>query len=299
MNRIKSTLNLIWRILVVIYIIMIPSGTALADTQITINVTADPLISVGIYDFRIIYISDQQLDFEWGFSAGTSNIMIRGEYGEYPDNIVDVNTAPSDGYLIYYGNNTTASDTSMDFDLNPGPLYIRAWAQNIDGTWIPTPSEGWKESKTLLLLAFLGLFLGLIAINVMVKNSFTPTKLLAALAWVIPLIWILTSPPSPFDVGTNLHTAGLVIIIGGLLISCFSAFSKNTRTSSTLNSNIGMSSISRDHNEWKLPEWISGLKGQNYTEIRKKRQIDLSDYRERVHKSLYPRGEAKDRRRSR
>ncbi len=114
--------------------------------------------ATGIANFRSTYISNTEMDFDWDYDCAVQ-VMIRGKYSEYPDDIPDQDTTPSDGYLVYYGAATSTSDTTMDFDENVGPIYYKAWGQRADNTWYVSPETGWKESAVLTLLSYVALVL--------------------------------------------------------------------------------------------------------------------------------------------
>lgn len=151
---------------------LLPCATIQAASSVNITVTATPNVSGGITDFTITYISETQLDLSWGYTGDATSIMIRAKYGEYPDDIPDALTEPSDGYLVYVGAGTDVSDTSMDFDENPGPIYYRAWARRADGAWFTSPYEGSEESNVMLLIALLVATLVLIVVAFWLRSTF-------------------------------------------------------------------------------------------------------------------------------
>jgi hypothetical protein len=140
-------------ILLILIIQIIPIEIQSAEVT-DVLITAIPWFSLGILNFNIIYVSDQRLDLSWDYDPATTTdrIMIRAKYSQYPTDIPNINTAPTDGYLVYYGTGVATSDTSMDFNENSGMLYYKAWGQKADGTWIPTTNSGFKESIQLILL---------------------------------------------------------------------------------------------------------------------------------------------------
>lgn len=154
-------------VLVVAVSLLVPTTA----NAVVITVTATPLVAGCISDFTITYVGDRQLDFSWSYGENATEIMIRGKYGHYPKDIPDEFTEPSDGYLVYSGNLTSCSDTSMDFDQNPGPIYYKAWGLRDDGTWQSPPLEGWKESRALLALAVTILALGITIAAFVIKQQ--------------------------------------------------------------------------------------------------------------------------------
>jgi hypothetical protein len=197
-------------VIIIIITMLLPVAPVLADTYVDISVYAKGLTSVGIVNFTITYISETQLDFGWSYGVNTTAIMIRGKYGVYPDNISASNETPSDGYLVYSGNSTSCSDTSMDFDLNSGAIYYRAWAQLADGSWVITPEEGWKESEIMTLLAFIAMALGMSFLAS--KSSYYVLKFLAGMSWWAFAIYWINNTPSSITDGSSTDTAVIVLL---------------------------------------------------------------------------------------
>jgi hypothetical protein len=153
---------LILGVVVILVILVLPVTPVLAES-VNITVTARPLVTGGITDFIITYVSDYQLDFSWGYTGDATHIMIRGKYGDYPENITDPWTEPSDGWLVYYGDGTEATDW-VNMEFLSVPIYYSAWAQKDDGMWYLDVQSGWKESALVLFLGFIFLALGLTAL---------------------------------------------------------------------------------------------------------------------------------------
>jgi len=166
---VKKWLRVLIAVVYVVAVLAIPL-TALASEVADITITATPIFTAGIINFQVTYINDQRLDFSWGYGIGATKIMIRAKYGDYPSDIPDESTTPTDGYEVYYGNGVTASDTSVDFDQSPGPIYIKAWGQKADGTWYTTADTGQEEGMGMTLLALSILALGLTAAMFATKN---------------------------------------------------------------------------------------------------------------------------------
>lgn len=180
--------------LVLIYLIVValmPISVFAVNPVVTITISAN---TVGIADFTITYVSNTQQDLSWTFVGDAANVMIRAKYGDYPADIPDEDTAPTDGYLVYYGSGVTASDTTMDFDENAGPLYYVAWAQKADGTWYMITSRGLKESAVMTLIAFLAF--GAFTIFLLFKWMNPLSGLVAVIAWAILAFASITDPTS-------------------------------------------------------------------------------------------------------
>lgn len=150
----KNILNKILLIIVIVAICLCfnPVKTNASNPTVTITVRAWMLVAEN---FTITYINDKQLDLSWSIPDGIDNVMIRSKYGSEPLDIPNEYTTPSDGNLVYYGNDTEFSDTSMDFDETASVLYYKLWSQRADGTWSLVTSTGSKESQAMALLAIL------------------------------------------------------------------------------------------------------------------------------------------------
>lgn len=188
----------------------------MAVSSVDIGITATPSLTTGIINFTITYVSDTQLDLDWGFSGDAVNIMIRAQYGAYPDDIPNEDTAPTDGYLVYYGGDTSASDTSMNFDESPGVLYYKAWGQKADGKWYVNTSTDSEESRQMTLIA-LFIFSGILTF-IAVRSSYWILKVLAGLVWfAIDSYWV-TNPPSSITIGSSTHVI-IMFLLGAIGIA--------------------------------------------------------------------------------
>jgi hypothetical protein len=257
----------------------------LAGTTVDIGITAIPHISGGIINFIITYVSATQLDLSWGYS-GATKAMIRGSYNSYPADVVDEDTAPTEGFLVYYGDGTSTSDTSMNFEENTGTLYYSVYGQKPDGKWYLNKTSGDERSKTVTFLTFVGLFLWLIFANAMLRRaSFLPYKIIAALAFVIPFIWVTTVPPLPLVAGSALTNAILILIIGAFLISLFGAFRRNTEVTRDM---TGGFSANTEGSRWF---WQNGTDVDDERQRRtngRDRELRLRNYRSKMHRALNP-----------
>ena len=269
----------------------------LAATTAIVSILGIPAYSGGILSFNVIYTSDTQMNLNWTVGGGVANVMVRAKYGSYPSNPPNTSTAPSDGYLVYYGSDLSAIDTSMDMNQNAGTLYYSAWAQHADGSWYVVASTKSEESKEMILLSFIGLFIGLLVVNVMARNSFTPIKLMAALAWVIPLMWVIGNPPSFITAGSGIQNAIIVVLIGMLLICAIAAFRRqlNVNIASTNKKTGVFKSEESEGSGWHLPTFMSGgnSEEQQIQQIRESRKEKLIERRKRFREAL--RGEEDDR----
>jgi hypothetical protein len=143
---------------IVLAIMLTACGTVVFADGVHITVTANPRVAGSVSNFTITYVDEKTIEFSWGFYGDASKIMIRGKVGGYPSGISSPDVAPSDGYLVYYGNGTSSSDVDWMMGSVARPVYYAAWAQRADGTWYTDQSRDWMEN-TFLIMAGLGIFL--------------------------------------------------------------------------------------------------------------------------------------------
>ena len=181
--------QIVWRLLVVVFLALLPMSPVLASD--TAGVTINMRFSGGILSFVVTYVSNTEADFTWQLDPSTTatNIMIRGEYNRYPSDIPNDTTAPSDGYLVYYGDGigvTTAIDNSLNQSDNLATLYYKAWAQKADGTWFTITTTSSRESVIMLFIAFVVIALGLTIAAFMAKTTASGMlRIASVVAWLI------------------------------------------------------------------------------------------------------------------
>jgi hypothetical protein len=202
-------LKQILRILIVIGLLLLNTISVLASDSVTITVSLVPLYTGGISNFLITYVNEQQMDLNWGFSGDAVNIMIRSKYSDYPLDIPNQNTAPSDGNLVYYGNATNFSDTSMNFDDNPGTLFYSAWGQRADGTWHTIKLSGSEESAVVLLIAILTACVGLTVGGFALRRP--AIAFLGAGFWLANIVYCFVKTASMWDA---YYVIGFISIAG-------------------------------------------------------------------------------------
>ena len=143
-------------ILAAVVMVVLNVTPVLAATTAIVTIIGIPSYSGGILTFNVTYVSDTEMDLSWTYDAVTvSNVMVRAKYGSYPANPPNSSTAPSDGYLVYYGSDLSAVDTSMDMNQNAGTLYYSAWAQHPDGSWYVVASTHSEESREVVLIGLI------------------------------------------------------------------------------------------------------------------------------------------------
>jgi hypothetical protein len=183
-------------VIVMLGCLAMPLPVIASSTSVSLVVRA----SNGVEDFVILYISDTRMDLSWTLTGDAEFVMIRAKWGSYPDDITDPNTAPTDGYLVYYGNNTSVSDTSMDFDETPETLYYAAWGQKEDGTWYMGSTKDWKESVIMTLIAILG-FVVAMTYFAFTKRNFG-LSFVGAFSWILLLVYTRANPINNIATGS-------------------------------------------------------------------------------------------------
>lgn len=137
---------------VLLFVLLIPLPV-LADTSAEVTVTATGYICEAPGGFTLTYISDHEVGISWTKGADAENTMVRAAYGRMPE-------SRTDGYLVYYGENSYASDTAVSLDETATAIYYRAWSQAESGVWEEEGSSGWIEGIGMTLIALIILALG-------------------------------------------------------------------------------------------------------------------------------------------
>lgn len=123
-----------------------------AGTSANVVITATGVVIAAPGGFTLTYITDYEVGIDWTKAPGAVNTMVRAAVGRYP-------SSTTDGYLVYYGNGTSATDTGVSLDETPAAVYYRAWSENVNGIFSPVWAEGTMEGAGMMLL-----FLGLMAL---------------------------------------------------------------------------------------------------------------------------------------
>jgi hypothetical protein len=222
------------RLLVVILLILMSSTPVLAAEVVDVSITAIPIFTHGILFLNILYVSDTRMDLSWDYNpAEIQKVMVRSSYNGYPADITDPNTAPSDGNLVYYGNLKTFSDSSMNFDQNPGPIYYKAWAQKINGTWEIVTSSGLKESVELLFIGFIALA-GLLTWFAFRWHNILMT-LVAMLGWMGPGVWIFMGGNASLNISSSYTIFILFIFVAMAFVPLILFISRVGKTEIAIN----------------------------------------------------------------
>lgn len=143
---------IIRRLLILVLIFTIFAGlftsSVLAAMSTEVTVVADPAWETA---FTLTHVHDQLITIDWTIPAPYDQVIIRAKYGEYPVEPV-LGEMPTDGYLVYSGNGTSANDTSMNLDYSGDQLYYRAWAGNTT-YWAGYFGQDYVEGIGMTLIA--------------------------------------------------------------------------------------------------------------------------------------------------
>ena len=257
------------RIIIALALVLIPIIPC-AVSAATITVTNQPSFTSGILTFTVTYISDTQMDLAWTIDGTVANVMVRAKYGAYPTDIPDAFTAPTDGYLVYYGTNLSVSDTSMSFDQNAGSLYYKAWAQKVDGTWYVNTYNSSKESGVVSMILLFGLGLAISAFAIMKKEPVI--GMVASAVWVLCLVYTRSNPIGAMVVGDSADNILVTILIGLIAIVPIISW------------RLGRSDRAREVKEDDYKERVAPRKQQRTTGTLE----SSSDYYDRLHGITHP-----------
>jgi len=202
-------------VIVALVLLMLPftilSGVALADNSAEVVVTATGYICESPGGFTVTYISDYEVGLSWAKGVDAENTLVRACIGRFPEN-------REDGYLVYYGDGTSATDW-VNMEFLSVPIYYQAWSQNASGIWEEGGSEtGWVEGVTIMLFALMALALGLTITAYVLKKG--ALFFGAAGAWALLCGYSYTRAVSTSDIYFYLFMlcGGMVVVsaIGAL-----------------------------------------------------------------------------------
>lgn len=167
--------RLILGVLLGLALLLVPSTSVLADdTDVEITVSA---YVVGIPSgFTVTYVTDTEVLIKWTTNLGAENTMVRAATGHPP-------ASRTDGYLVYYGNAESYSDTGVSLDETLVPVYYRAWSETAGGVWSSMFAEDNIEGVGMTIFAVVAIILGLMAMGFIFKNGIL--FLASTMGWVL------------------------------------------------------------------------------------------------------------------
>ena len=176
-------------LLIGLCLLLSPQGVG-ADTTADIVITAQGYVGEAPGGLTITYVSDYELGVNWTKAAGTNYTMVRVAYGRPVSD-------RTDGFELYYGQGTNTTFWTSNVGI-VGPVYIKAWSQNIWGIWeeIGATAEGNFMSMSFLfgILVILGLVLFIAAFRW--KDMLLSYA--AALTWMAIGFWWIIGDISNF-----------------------------------------------------------------------------------------------------
>ena len=148
-----------WRVVLIFMAMcaaLLAPTPASADTSEEVTVTAAGYICEAPGGFTLTYINDHEVQITWTKGEGAANTAIRAKYGSYPEDV-------DDGYLVYYGDGESCSDTAVSLDETATAVHYRAWSEDEHGIFTAEWAEGTMEGIGMTLIGFVMLALGLTA----------------------------------------------------------------------------------------------------------------------------------------
>lgn len=144
-------------------------------------------------DFVVTYISDNELELTWALGQYAENTLVRGAIGRCPED-------RNDGYLVYYGSGTNATDwvrVGVDLDI----CYV-AWSEGVDGQWSnPVEARGNYVSSSFLFFGFIVLAFGLTFLSY--KRPHVLVSMGAGLSWLAMGFWLLIGDIDNLDISDS------------------------------------------------------------------------------------------------
>ena len=184
------------------------------DSAVYVGVTATGQEIGGLpgapTDLDAVLISNYQVDLTWTLGGAATNTVIRGKIGSYP-------TSVTDGYLVYNGPLTTATDW-VDLTVTDEPVYYRAWSWNLIGYSVGYDEDyveggGVAMTQALILIPLVLIALGLTVAGYYRQERGWPIVFVAALAWLCLPVWEFTQASSATDIYALVGFVGVVMII--------------------------------------------------------------------------------------
>jgi len=173
-------------------LILVPTTSVKADDA-EVNITVSAWVVGNPLGFTVTWISDQQLDLSWTLPEAAVNVMVRSATGRPPENRVD-------GNLIYYGSDTSCSDTGISLDETVAAVYYRAWSETAEGVWSPLYSEGQMEGIGMVLIAII--LLCAMVSYFSLRSSNILLGLAASITWIFFFVFTRENPMGNVTTGS-------------------------------------------------------------------------------------------------
>jgi hypothetical protein len=215
---IKRIQYLIWLLLLPLLLIWLLSiGVALAGNPTdVITINAYGYIVASPSNLVLTKVSDHQIDVSWVKGWDAANTMVRAKYGVIPTDV-------GDGYQVYYGAGSSASDFSVNLELSDSTIYYKAWSQRVDGVYEGSIFGIYNSIRGvgMVLIAFLLLALIPTVISFIVKNGKLALTILGMIGWILLGAYSYTLSTTIWDIYYDLFVAsiGMTLITGIIIVA--------------------------------------------------------------------------------
>jgi len=196
-------------ILLAFLLILIPAPVEAASADVVI--TAQGYV-VGVPGgFTITYISDYEVGISWTKGEGAENTLVRAAIGRMPEN-------RNDGYEVYYGTGTTATDW-VNMETLSVPIYYKSWSQTAGGAWEEGGSDTRQvEGVSMILIAFIALALGLTIATFALKSGRAILAFAGAGAWMLLGVYSYTRFTTLWDIYYALFWLSMGMVFACVLV---------------------------------------------------------------------------------
>lgn len=138
-------------------------ATVISAGYPTVTITVSAWIVGYPNGFTVTYVSEYEVYLEWEKGEDAVNTMVRACIGREPAD-------RTDGYIVYYGEGTEATDW-VNMEVLSEPIYYKAWSENAEGKWESEGSApGSVEGITMITIAFISLAVGLVGVAIWKKH---------------------------------------------------------------------------------------------------------------------------------
>ena len=250
----------------------------LAGTSAEVTVTATGYICEAPGGLTLTYVSDYEVGISWTKGEDAVNTMIRAKYGSVPE-------SRTDGYLVYYGAGTSASDTGVSIDETVAPIYYRAWSESTGGAWEEEGISNFFEGGGMLFIGML-IFAGILS-WLGIRSSFVLLRLMGGFGWLAVFVYWISSPPAAITQGSSTHVAVAVVLIGMTVAIPLIGLGREVTAQKDYRS--GLSTETSGRFSFQLPDWLKASTPGGAERLNKeRRERETEAYRERLHRALNP-----------
>lgn len=183
-----------WRLLVVSLIVALlllpvrPVFAGESEDTAEVVITAQGFIVGSPTGLTFTYISDYEIGITWTMGVDATRTLIRRTVDRPVDDI-------EDGVVVYNGTEESCSDW---IDISTAPrMFYRAWSMSTEGIWeeVGTSGEARFMSQSWMLIAFMGLGLGLMVVNF--RRRHILLAMASSMMWLVLSMWLFFSANAP------------------------------------------------------------------------------------------------------